>query len=299
MSKAVADVRNPGDLELTEFLHGVGASKSFFRPDALRGRRAVVFGALWHSIGAACAAMLAEFGCELIVLQGESEAAIGPTQEYLRRLGHTQSYSYVSDLSPPGSGKQSALELESRYPGIDLCLYISGISAYYPYTGIDTDAAHRLFQVNLFSMAEIFGVFLSAHLDRLSLNSSARLDLGGCSSIQALFAAGNNAGLYSASKAGVEQYLRGLGVQYAKQGVRTHCVAPGCVDTARHRSSEEEFQATRNIGRQTPVGEIAPSAAIAHSFLSSICGPANSVGGMLVCDGGWSASGSVYARDQN
>jgi len=299
MSESIVNQLDPSESDLTEFLISLKEAKQCIKSDALKGRRAVVFGALWNSIGAACAAMLAEFGCELIVVQGESEAAINPTLEYLQRQGFQGVHKLVSDLSIPGSGKKTAEEIEEKFPGIDLCLYISGLSAYYPYTEPDTTAAHRLFQINLISMAEAFGVFLTKHLNRLKNNPEARLDLGGCSSIQALFAISSNAGFYSASKAGVEQYLRGLSVQYATDGVRTHCVAPGCVDTARHRSSESEFTATRRIGEQTPLGEIAPAGVIAHSFLSSICGPRNSVGGMLVCDGGWSASGAVYARDQN
>lgn len=296
---SIVSERNPQPAELTSFLLGFDETKKSFRSDALKGRRAVVFGALWHSIGSACAAMLAEFGCELVVVQGESENAVRPTFEYLQKFESTKCEMIVSDLSLPGSGKETAELIESKFPGIDLCLYISGLSLYYPYTAPDTEAAQRLFQVNLFSMAEVFGVFLSNHLIRKEKNSTARLDLGGCSSVQALISALDNAGFYSASKASVEQYLRGLAVQYANQNVRTHCIAPGCVDTARHRSTDDEFIATRGIGVQTPWGEIAPPTVIAESYLASICAPNYRVGDLLVVDGGWSTSGRVDASGQS
>lgn len=300
MSKTIiASERNPQPAELTSFLLDFEGTKQNFRTDALKGRRAVVFGALWHSIGSACAAMLAEFGCELVVVHGESDKAVRPTFEYLDKFRSTHCEMIVSDLSLPWSGKDTAELIESRFPGIDLCLYISGLSLYYPYTEPDTKAAHRLFQVNLFSMAEVFGVFLSKHVSRKAQNSSARLDLGGCSSIQALVSALDNAGFYSASKASVEQYLRGLAVQYVNQNVRTHCIAPGCVDTARHRSTDEEFAATRGVGAQTPWGQIAPPTVIAESFLASICAPNYRVGDLLVVDGGWSSCGRVDASGQS
>ena len=298
--KSVVDDRCASGFELSEFLLGLSHLKSRFRSDALKGRKAVVFGARMDSIGAACARMLLEFGCEHVVVQAETEKVIEPTFKYLQEtLGFDNCSSFFSDLSIPGSGKASAERVEAMYPGIDICLYISGLSAYYSYTTPDSLAAQRLFQLNLISAAEVWGVFLSAHLQRRVSDPSAHISLGGCSSIQALVAASDNAGFYSASKASVEQYLRGLGVQYASQGVQAICVAPGCVDTDRHRSSEHEFEVTRQIGRQTPWGKLAPPSVIAGAFLSALCTPEYHVGSMIVVDGGWSASGNVNARDQN
>ena len=299
MRNYIVKERSPNSADLTAFLLGLEHTKRCFRTDALKGRRAVVFGALWHSIGAACAAMLAEFGCELVVVQGESEEAVGPTFEYLQKLQGAKVEKLVADLSISGSGAELANHICEQHPGIDICLYIPGLSWYPAHTGYNPADVAKMVQVNWLSMCEVSGVFLTQHLLRRAQNPEARLDLGACSSIQALVAAADNAGIYSGTKAAVEQSLRNLGVQYARQGVHTHCVAPGCVDTARHRSTDHEFGATRDIGEQTPWGELAPPSVIAEAFLASICAPNYRVGQLIVVDGGWSAAGNVNARGQN
>jgi len=289
--------RKPPPEELSKFL--LLSPEPKLREDAFAGRKALVVGALHDSIGAACAVGLLQHGCSHVVLQGESAKAIAPAYKFARELGYTNCAMDVADLSHEGSGKEMALRVKKEFPGIDIVLYISGVSEYFPYTNPDSKAAHRLHQINVVSAAEVFGVFLTQHLKRRKQNPTAKLDLGGCSSIQALVAAAHDAGFYSGSKAAMEQYLRGLGVQYVSQGVHTHCVAPGCVDTARHRSTPREFKATRDIGQQSPWGELAPPWVVSEAFLHSIANPNFRVGEPIVVDGGWRISGRVNATRQN
>jgi NAD(P)-dependent dehydrogenase (short-subunit alcohol dehydrogenase family) len=93
---------------------------------------------------------------------------------------------------------------------------------------------------------------------------------------------------YCASKAGVVHLSKGLGVEWAKDGVRVNSVSPGYTETAQTAHNPPEL--TASFREQTPMGRMATPAEIAAPVLF-LLGPGASfiTATDLLVDGGFTA----------
>jgi NAD(P)-dependent dehydrogenase (short-subunit alcohol dehydrogenase family) len=94
---------------------------------------------------------------------------------------------------------------------------------------------------------------------------------------------------YNASKAAVELLTRTIAVDYARDGVRANCLAPGVVeagltDSATEPAERERLVRMHPIGRTGRASEVAEAAAWLASDASSF-----TTGATLVVDGGFLA----------
>lgn len=104
---------------------------------------------------------------------------------------------------------------------------------------------------------------------------------------------------YAASKAAVMQMTQSIALQYAAQGIRCNCVAPGYIDTPLvHQSLANSYDAEANSKRVTearnrlcPMGQQGDAWDVAYAALFLASDEAKYVTGhTLVVDGGLSAS---------
>jgi NAD(P)-dependent dehydrogenase (short-subunit alcohol dehydrogenase family) len=94
---------------------------------------------------------------------------------------------------------------------------------------------------------------------------------------------------YNASKAGVELLTRTLAVEYANDGVRANCLAPGVIDggltdTVTDAAEREELTAMHPVGRMGKVEEVAEAVVWLSSDAASF-----TTGSTLRVDGGFLA----------
>jgi NAD(P)-dependent dehydrogenase (short-subunit alcohol dehydrogenase family) len=93
---------------------------------------------------------------------------------------------------------------------------------------------------------------------------------------------------YCASKAGVVHLSKGLGVEWARDGVRVNSVSPGYTETAQTAHNPPEL--TASFLEQTPMGRMATPAEIAAPVLFLLgAGAAFITATDLVVDGGFTA----------
>ena len=100
---------------------------------------------------------------------------------------------------------------------------------------------------------------------------------------------------YCVSKAGVNMLTKVLAIEWAAQGVRVNCLAPGYVETEFIGGLRDkgllDFEA---LARRTPMGRLGTPAEIAEAAVFLASDAASFVTGeVFTVDGGWSAYGYV------
>ena len=117
------------------------------------------------------------------------------------------------------------------------------------------------------------------------------IDAGGGTIVNVTSVAGHRAwpldAAYNASKAGVELLTRTLAVEYATDGVRANCLAPGVIDagltdTVTDDGERAELTAMHPMGRMGDVAEVAEAAVWLSAAASSF-----TTGSTLRVDGGF------------
>ena len=110
------------------------------------------------------------------------------------------------------------------------------------------------------------------------------------------FATYPNCSAYAATKGGELAYMRGLALDYAKDGIRVNCIIPGATDTRLVRgyiedSSNPEETRKRLLG-SIPMGRLAKPEDVARGVLFLASDFASYVTGTsLAVDGGLLAQG--------
>jgi NAD(P)-dependent dehydrogenase (short-subunit alcohol dehydrogenase family) len=119
---------------------------------------------------------------------------------------------------------------------------------------VDLAAAQRLMEVNFWGFVHVFNRFYGA-LDR----SGGRVVAVGSVGSQR-HAPGN--AVYSASKAALAAFVRGIACENGRRGLTANCVEPGYIDTdliAQYRARFKELEAripARRLGRAEDVAEL-------------------------------------------
>ena len=95
---------------------------------------------------------------------------------------------------------------------------------------------------------------------------------------------------YSSSKAGVELMSRTLALEWAPDGIRVNCVAPGYVATDMTAGLQASERLRRGLLERIPLGRFAGTEEIAGAVLFCAGDAARYMtGATLTIDGGWSA----------
>ncbi|XP_014491230.1 tropinone reductase [Vigna radiata var. radiata] len=98
--------------------------------------------------------------------------------------------------------------------------------------------------------------------------------------------------IYSATKVAMNQVTKNLACEWAKDNIRTNCVAPGPIRTPLGDKHFKEETIRNAVISQTPLGRIGEAEEVS-SLVAFLCSPAASyITGQIICvDGGYAVKG--------
>ena len=244
----------------------------------LAGRRALVTGAG----GGLCAEVVRAFAAE-----GADVAVLGRRREPLERVAAEveaagrRSVVLPCDVADAASAADAVDAAAAQLGGLDVVVNGAAIdTGWAPAGEMSVSIWRDTIAINLNGTYFVCRAALP-HL----------LGAGGGSIVNISSVAGNKAwaldAAYNASKAGVEILTRTIAVEYATQGIRANCVAPGVIDagltaTVTDSAERAELVAMHPMGRMGTVAEFAEAVVWIASDAASF-----TTGSTLRVDGGF------------
>ena len=241
------------------------------------GRVAVVTGAA-KGIGAAAAAVLAEQGARVVLLDRDLSPLPQQGADHL---------ALTCDVSDAGSVEHAVRRAVAELGRIDVLVNSAGIQRYGDVASTTVQTWAEVLGTNL------TGAFLLSHFAMPHLAASGSGAVVNVASVQA-FVAQRGVAAYAASKGGLVALTTAMAVD-AAPAVRVNCVAPGSVDTPMLRTAAELFtpegaapdETVASWGRMHPLGRPATAQEVADA-IAYLAGPRASfvTGSVLRVDGG-------------
>lgn len=171
------------------------------------------------------------------------------------------------DVTDEQAVKGEAARLSDSYGGLDAVIHLAGETGLGPLKAVTVAEWHRLLEVNLtsaFLVARSSLELLEARQGRLVLMASIN-GLNGGSSL--------SGPAYAVAKAGVINLARYLAREWAAQGIRVYCLAPGPVDTPMLQRLDSAVR--ERLTRASPLRRITTADEVAAVILG-LLGPAGS-----------------------
>jgi NAD(P)-dependent dehydrogenase (short-subunit alcohol dehydrogenase family) len=239
-------------------------------------RVALVTGAS-RNIGRAIAIAFARAGHAVACL-GRDEAALNETAALIRDVGSEASV-HLGD-----AGSDTALEGFARaaaeaHGGIDVLVNNAGVMREVSIVDMPPAEFRKVIDINLTA----YYTLSRAAYPELRRRRGVIVNIGSLFGSLGVSAAAS----YCASKAGIEGLTRALAVEWARDGIRAFCVAPGYVESEISRASLADPEKQRLIVRRIPVRRVAVPDEIAE-FVTFLASPKAAFfnGETIVVDGG-------------
>ncbi len=207
----------------------------------LHGKRILVTGAS-SGIGASVAQLCSRLGAELVIT-GRDPERLQATREGLAGTGHIV---VVGDLTDPATS-DALVQAAPLYDGLASC---AGAAALVPMRMASAKYLQQMLDINYLAPIGL----AQRLLQKRRLNEGASLVFVSALSARA---APQAAGAYAASKAALEAASRTIGLEHAKQRIRSNCIAPGYVDTPLLHKLGSAADMSEKIGL-TPLGTVTP-----------------------------------------
>ncbi|MCR1781898.1 SDR family oxidoreductase [Nocardioides carbamazepini] len=234
------------------------------------GLVAAVTGAA-SGIGAATAALLAERGATVVVLDRTP-----PTDGDLP--------SVACDITDDTQIDAAVAEIEGRYGRLDILVNNAGIGAQGDVSVNDRAEWHRALDVNVVGAARMTAAALPL------LRASDHAAVVNVGSVVAAVGVRNRA-LYSATKGAVQALTLAMAADHVGEGIRVNCVMPGTADTPwigrlLATADDPDAEATALRARQ-PLGRLVTADEVANA-IAYLASPlaASTTGTVLAVDGG-------------
>lgn len=242
-------------------------------------RRVVVTGG-GRGIGRAVALGFAREGARVALLS-RTEAQVRSVSAEVAELGG-EGLALPCDVSDEDAVERAAGSVLDAFGGVDVVVNAAGVFALAPTTEQDLAGARTLLETN------VIGTFLSCRAFGARLLAQGSGKIVNFASLLS-FTAFPERALYAASKGGVLQLTRSLGVEWAARGVNVNAVAPGMVRIETpHPAALAEDAITARIpaGRRgRPEDIVGPVKFLASEAAEYIYGQT------IVVDGGWLSYG--------
>jgi 3-oxoacyl-[acyl-carrier protein] reductase len=238
----------------------------------LEGRVAIVIGAA-RGIGEGIAVRFVEEGARVVI--GDTEAVAGKAAA--DRLGAD----FVeTDVSRPEDAERIVAETQKRHGRVDILIQNAGI---YPWTLIEKTTPEewdRVLAVNL------KGVYLAARAALAPMKQQRGGRMIFTSSITGPRVTSPGHGHYSASKAGINGFIRSAALEFARYGITVNGVEPGNILTEGMKAHRSEAF-IKSMEDNVPLGRLGTPRDIANAFLFLASDEASYITGTtIVVDGG-------------
>jgi len=238
----------------------------------LEGKSALIFGAA-RGIGEGIAERFVEEGARVVIADVEGKAG----ESTARRLG---GHFIATDVSRREDVEQAVAHAVSTNGGLDILVQNAGI---YPWTlieNIEPDEWDRVLAVNL------KGVYLAARAAFTVMKPKRQGRMIFTSSITGPRVTSPGHGHYSASKAGINGFIKAAALEFSGYGITVNGIEPGNILTdgvKMHRS--EAF--IRMMEEAVPLGRLGTPRDIANAALFLASDEAAYITGTtIIVDGG-------------
>ncbi|MCX6151410.1 MAG: SDR family oxidoreductase [Ignavibacteriales bacterium] len=216
-------------------------------------------------IGGAVARLLANRGAKILIVDRAEEAALKTISE-IKADGNDAEFfkADVSNIQDCSDAVQNAINL---YGKLDILSNNAGIQRYGTVESTPEDEWDEVMNINLKSVFYMCK-FAIPHLKK------TKGSIVNMTSVQA-FATQRNVAAYTTSKHALIGLTRSMAIDYARDGIRVNCVAPGTVDTPMlHYAASldpDPESVYENCKSMHPVGRIAKAEEVAEvvAFLAS------------------------------
>lgn len=198
---------------------------------------AVVTGA-GSGIGRAAAQEFGVRGAAVAVVD-RREPAARETAASIARGGGTAE-PYAADVSVRGEVDACVAAIVQRFGGIDILVNNAGIQRYGTAVTTSDEVWDEVMAVNLRSAFLMSRAAIPHIIER---GGGSVITVG---SVQSVGAVGNSAA-YVTSKHGLLGLARSIALDFALQGIRSHCVCPGAIDTPMLRWSASLAKDPREV----------------------------------------------------
>ncbi len=249
----------------------------------LEGQTAIVIGATGE-IGGALAEGLCRAGANTVVV-GRDEETGTKRAETLSDLSDAGDATFIRCDTTSKSDLHSLVEqVDDQFGRIDVLVNSAGVNSATPFLEIEEEEWDKIMEVNLkgvFLACQVVGEYL---LDQdeggsvINISSMAAL-----TPLSKVFT-------YGASKAGLVNLSENLAREWAPEGIRVNCIAPGFFPAEQNKEilSDERIN---DIMRQTPAGRFGEANELVGTALLLASDTAGSfiTGANVAVDGGFSS----------
>ncbi len=246
----------------------------------LTGRVAVVMGA-GSGLGAGSARVLAGLGARVVCADLNTEGVDATVVEIVAAGG--EAIGITADLSDKAAVAAALDAAEQHFGGLDIGVTTPGINIRKRVADFTDEEFDRIIELNL------KGTFTFLQQASIRMAAQGSGTLIACSSMRAVLVE-PGLSVYAATKAAIQQMVRGLASEVGPQNVRVNSIAPGVIDTPLTRPLREKpdfvkaYDEHTMLGRWGTADEVGAAVAFLASDASSYITGTN-----LPIDAGWVA----------
>jgi NAD(P)-dependent dehydrogenase (short-subunit alcohol dehydrogenase family) len=256
---------------------------------SLAGRVALVTGAA-GGLGSWLAAGLGAAGAR-VVLSDVDRPGLEAVRATLADAG-VQADTLPADLLDDAAPRGLVDDVLERAGRLDVLVNNAGVNRREPMLEVDPATYDRIMRLDL--RAPYFLSQAAAGAMRAA-DGGAIVSIG---SVNSVFGLEHNS-VYGPAKAGLSQLTRVMALEWAADGIRANCIAPGFLDTPLARPLWESADTSRWLRNRVPLRRAGrPDEVVGLCQL--LASPAGSflTGQTFVIDGGFSAGGRWFTPDE-
>ncbi len=249
----------------------------------LDGRVSVVIGAT-GGLGGTIAEGLCRAGSDTVLAGRNEEAGAGRAARFRQLPGAGDALFVRCDTTSKEDLRRLVRRAHERFGRVDVLVNGAGVNAATPFLDIPEAEWDHIMTVNLkgvFLACQVFGRYL---LDQGEGGSIINVSsMSGITPLSKVFT-------YSASKAALINLTQNLAREWAPEGIRVNCIAPGFFPAEQNREILTD-ERTRAILGHTPAGRFGEAEELVGTVLLLASGAAGSfiTGANIPVDGGYSA----------
>ncbi|XP_047162498.1 tropinone reductase-like [Vigna umbellata] len=251
---------------------------------SLQGMTALVTGGS-KGIGYAVVEELAQLGATVHTC-ARNEAELGESLNEWTTKGYRVTGS-VCDVTSRLNREELIARVSSQFNG-KLNILVNNVGTNIPKQTLELTAKDFAFLIN----TNLESCFHLSQLAHPLLKASEAASIIFMSSVAGVVATNLVSIIYSATKGAINQVTKNLACEWAKDNIRTNCVAPGPIKTPLGDKVFKEEKVQRGLISEIPLGRIGEAEEVS-SLVAFLCLPSASyITGQTICvDGGFSVNG--------